>query len=167
MDKFVRGRYTAKMDDSFLLFVIGLRIHQLWKIHLWIPIIISMQKMINELYRNKDLGFLDMKFFISWRGVTLLQYWKSFEHLEKYARQGAIHLKAWKDFNQKVAKTGSVGFYHESYVVRQGEYECMYVNMPVYGLARAGSHLPATGRRETARGRMEGQKPTGTNGPNI
>jgi len=154
MAKFVPGRHTAEMEGSFVVFVIGLRIHQLWKIHLWFPIIIAMQKMIIELYKNKEIGFMDMKTFLSWRGVTQLQYWRSFEHLESYARQGATHLKAWKDFNQRVAKTGAVGFYHESYVVQAGEYECMYVNMPVYGLARAGKHIPVSGRRETARGRM-------------
>lgn len=155
MAKFIPGRYTAQTDGSFVVFVIGLRIHQLWRINKWIPIIVSMQKMINELYTNKELGFLDMKFFISWRGVTLLMYWKSFDHLERYAKNGAIHLKAWKDFNQKVAKSGSVGIYHETYVVQPGQYECIYVNMPVYGLARASHHVAATGRRETARGRME------------
>jgi len=158
MAKFIEGRYTAQMDGSFVVFVIGVRIHQLWKLHRWIPIIVSMQKMIIELYGNKNLGFLDMKFFISWRGVTLLQYWRSFDHLERYARQAPLHLKAWKDFNQKVAGTGAVGFYHESYVVHADEYECMYVNMPKYGLARAGEHIPATGKRETARGRMGGER---------
>jgi hypothetical protein len=155
MAKFVPGRYTAQVDGSFVVFVIGLRIHQLWKMNEWIPIIVSMQKMLKELYTNKELGFLDMKFFISWRGVTLFMYWKSFEHLENYAKHGAIHLKAWKDFNQKIAKSGAVGVYHETYVVQPGQYECMYVNMPVYGLARASSHVPATGNRETARGRLE------------
>lgn len=110
--------------------------------------------MITELYKNKELGFLDMKFFISWRGVTLILYLRSFEHLEHYARNEAKHLEAWKNFNKKVASTGEVGFYHETYNVQEGQYECMYVNMPVYGLARASNHVPATGKRETARGRL-------------
>lgn len=154
MAKFVTGRYTAEMDGSFAVFVIGMRIHKLLHFWRWIPIITAMQAMIIELYKNKELGFLDMKFFISWRGVTLLQYWRSFEHLEHYARHEAKHLEAWRNFNKKVASTGAVGFYHETYLVQEGQYECMYVNMPVYGLARAGKHVPATGRRETARGRL-------------
>lgn len=85
---------------------------------------------------------------------VLLQYWRSFEHLEKYARHGEIHLEAWRNFYNKVSKSGAVGFYHETYIVQEGQYECMYVNMPVYGLARASQHIPATGRRETARGRL-------------
>jgi Domain of unknown function (DUF4188) len=66
----------------------------------------------------------------------------------------AKHLEAWRNFNKKVARTGEVGFYHETYIVQEGQYECMYVNMPVYGLARASNHVPATGKRETARGRL-------------
>jgi hypothetical protein len=96
-----------------------------------------------------------MKFFISWRGITLIQYWKSFDHLEQYARQGDIHLKAWRNFNQLASKSNSVGFYHETYLIQPGEYECVYVNMPVNGLARATKHVPATGKRETERGRLQ------------
>jgi hypothetical protein len=154
MGKVMKGRYTAQTDESFVVFIIGMRIHNFFAIHRWLPIIIQMQAMILELYRNKDLGFLDMKFFISWRGITLIQYWKSFDHLEQYAMQGAIHVKAWRDFNKLASKSSSVGFYHETYMVQPGEYECVYVNMPVYGLARATKHVPATGKRETARGRL-------------
>jgi hypothetical protein len=154
MAKIVPGRFTADIEGSFVVFVIGMRINKLLYFWKWIPVITAMQAMITELYKNKELGFLDMKFFISWRGITLLQYWRSFDHLERYARNGAKHLEAWRNFNKKVASTGEVGFYHETYIVQKGQYECMYVNMPVYGLARASNHVPATGRRETARGRL-------------
>jgi len=30
------------------------------------------------------------------------------------------------------------------------QYECVYNKMPVFGLAKAGSHVPAIGKRETA-----------------
>jgi hypothetical protein len=33
----------------------------------------------------------------------------------------------------------------------------VYNNMPIYGLANATDHLPATGRKETARRRMGGE----------
>lgn len=154
MGKVVPGRFTADIQGPFVVFVIGMRINKLFYFWKWIPIITAMQSMITELYQNKELGFLDMKFFISWRGVTLIQYWRSFEHLENYARNGAIHLEAWRNFNKKIASTGAVGFYHETFLVQEGQYECMYVNMPVYGLARASNHVPATGKRETARGRL-------------
>jgi hypothetical protein len=154
MGKIVPGRHTANIEGSFVVFVIGMRINKFLYFWKWVPIITAMQGMITELYKNKELGFLDMKFFISWRGVTLIQYWRSFEHLKYYARNEAKHLEAWRNFNKKVARTGAVGFYHETYIVQEGQYECMYLNIPVYGLARASNHVPATGKRETARGRL-------------
>uniref|UniRef100_UPI00403FAB38 monooxygenase family protein n=1 Tax=Paenibacillus sp. FSL W7-1088 TaxID=2921695 RepID=UPI00403FAB38 len=45
-----------------------------------------------SLYMNPDTGFLGTEFFMSWRGVTLLQYWRSYDELEKYAR-GGLHLQ--------------------------------------------------------------------------
>jgi hypothetical protein len=48
----------------------------------------------------------------------------------------------------------SVGIWHETYLVNQGHYETVYANMPRWGLAAAGSHLPAIGRRNTARDRL-------------
>lgn len=154
MSKVISGRYTAQIDGSFVVFIIGMRINRLWAVHKWLPAFKAMNPMIQELYRNRDLGFLDTSFHLSWRGVTLIQYWKSFEQLEHYARKGAHHLAAWKDFNQKVGTSGVVGIYHETYLVPEQQYECLYNNMPVFGLARAGSHVPATGKRETASRRL-------------
>jgi hypothetical protein len=154
MNKVIPGRYTAQIDGSFVVFIIGMRINKLWAVHKWLPAFMAMNPMIQELYRNRDLGFLDTSFHLSWRGVSLIQYWKSFEQLEHYAQKGAIHLAAWKDFNQKVGTSGVVGIYHETYLVPDKQYECVYNNMPVFGLAKAGNHVPAIGKRETASRRL-------------
>ncbi|NMO96316.1 DUF4188 domain-containing protein [Paenibacillus lemnae] len=154
MSHVIAGRYTAEMEDSFVVFIIGMRINKLWAVHKWLPVFQAMGPMISELYQNKELGFLNGTFHLSPRGATVIQYWRSFEELEHYARHGEKHLTAWKNFNRKIGTDGSVGIYHESYLVSKGQYEAMYNNMPVYGLAAAGSHLPATGRRETAGQRL-------------
>ncbi|MGZ9586724.1 DUF4188 domain-containing protein [Paenibacillus marinisediminis] len=154
MSSVIPGRYTAHIDGSFVVFIIGMRINKLWAVHRWLPVFMAMNPMMQELYRNRDLGFLDASFHFSWRGVSVVQYWRSFEHLEQYARQGAVHLEAWRSFNQKVGTSGTVGIYHETYLVPEGQYECLYNNMPVYGLAKAGSHVPAIGKRETAGRRL-------------
>lgn len=39
-------------------------------------------------------------------------------------------------------------------MVQPGNYEAIYSNMPVFGLAKSTEHLPAVGRRETARRRL-------------
>ncbi len=44
---------------------------------------------------------------------------------------------------------------HETYRVRPGDYECVYNNMPPFGLAAFTKMVPATGRRESAAGRMD------------
>jgi hypothetical protein len=89
-------------------------------------------------------------------------YWRSFEDLERFARSPAEpHLAAWRRFSQSVGADGSVGIWHETYLVEPGCYEALYSNMPVFGLARATAHLPVSGRRESARDRVEGEKPGG------
>jgi len=51
---------------------------------------------------------------------------------------------------------GAVGIFHETYVVKQGTYECVYANMPAFGLAAAGEMVPAIGRMQGAKSRMTG-----------
>ncbi|MNJ58779.1 hypothetical protein D3C77_544320 [compost metagenome] len=72
--------------------------------------------------------------------MTLLQYWRSYEQLEKYAR-GGMHLESWKHFNKSVGTDGTVGIYHETYRVQPGMYECIYGNMPKFGLAKVSNHV--------------------------
>jgi hypothetical protein len=85
-----------------------------------------------------------------------VQYWRSFDHLERYARnRDQQHWPAWVAFNRKVGNaSGDVGIWHETYKVSAGQYECLYGAMPRFGLAKAAGHVPATGARESARGRM-------------
>lgn len=47
-----------------------------------------------------------------------------------------------------------MGIGHETDLVPEGQYECLDGNMPATGLALAGTHLPARGGRETAKGRL-------------
>ena len=87
-----------------------------------------------------------------------VQYWRSFEDLEKFARRPSDpHLQVWKDYNQRIGSDGSVGIWHETYLVNNGKFECVYGNMPLFGLAAATRHVAAVGNRETARLRIGGQ----------
>jgi hypothetical protein len=155
MGKIHAGRYAAEMDGEFVVFIIGMRVNRLFAIHKWFPAFKAMGPMIRELYMNRDLGFLGTEYFLSWRGVTLLQYWRSYEQLEKYAR-GGVHLEAWKHFNRSVGTDGTVGIYHETYKVQPGMYECIYGNMPKFGLGKVSNHIPAVGRMETSKRRLGG-----------
>ena len=149
------GRYSAQIDGSFVVFLIGMRVNRLLAVHKWLPVARAMGPMVEHLLAHKELGLLHAQPFLYWRGAALVQYWRSFEQLEHFARDPALnHLEPWKRFNRAVGADGSVGIWHETYQVQAGQYECVYGNMPPFGLAVAGQHLPAVGKRETARRRM-------------
>jgi Domain of unknown function (DUF4188) len=114
-----------------------------------------MGPMIKTLYQHPEKGFLGAQTFVYWRGIAVVQYWRSFDDLEKFARDKSDpHLSAWRRFNRAIGTDGSVGIWHESFLVDAGQYEAVYGNMPVFGLAAATKHVPAVGHRETARRRL-------------
>jgi hypothetical protein len=145
-------RVTAQIDGDFVVFLIGMRINTWWKVHKWLPVFRAMPAMISELKKRPESGFLG---HIMGLGV-IVQYWRSFEHLEAYARdQNQSHWPAWVDFNRRVGNSrGDVGIWHETYKVRAGEFECVYSGMPPFGLAKASRRVDAVGRLESARNRL-------------
>ncbi|MDZ8067945.1 MAG: DUF4188 domain-containing protein [Nostoc sp. DedQUE08] len=157
MAQVIPGRFTAEIDKPFVVFLIGMRINKLFAFSKWIPTARAMSLMLQSLNQNPEKGFLGGETFVYWRGVGLIQYWRSFEDLERFARNPAdAHLKAWQRFNQAIGADGSVGIWHETYLIEPGRYEAVYGNMPVFGLAAATKHVPAMGRKETARRRLGG-----------
>jgi hypothetical protein len=147
-------RLTAEIDGEVVVFLIGMRINRLWKVHKWLPVMRAMSRMLREVQADPASGFLGVE---QWGGnpSVMVQYWRSFEQLERYATDKArAHLSAWAAFNRSVGSNGDVGIWHETYRVRRGDYECVYNNMPLFGLAKATRAVPATGRRESAPGRM-------------
>ena len=149
-------RVTAEIDDEVVVFLIGMRVNQVWKVHRWLPVMRAMGRMLGELDADPEAGLLSTE---GWFGRTtiLVQYWRSFEALEAYAvDKGREHLPAWAAFNRAIGSNGEVGIWHETYRIRPGDYECVYNNMPPFGLGKATRLVPATGRREDAVGRMAG-----------
>lgn len=152
--KINKARLTADIDGEFVVFVIGMRPHKLWKVHKWLPVAMAMPRMLSELGKHPESGFLGSESF-GMLGGCIVQYWRSFEHLEAYARErDAQHWPAWVAFNKRVASNGDVGIWHETYKVAAGAYECVYNNMPDFGLGKASRLVPASGYRETASGRI-------------
>ncbi|WP_407541134.1 DUF4188 domain-containing protein [Deinococcus radiomollis] len=149
------ARLAAELDGDFVVFIIGFRINQFWRVNAWLPVFLAMPKMLRELARQPELGLLGGQF----AGLTIIQYWRSTEHLNVYAQaRSHEHLPAWRAFNQNARKAaGAVGIWHETYRVAAGQYEAIYVGMPKHGLGTAGRLVPASGRRATAAGRMGGQ----------
>jgi hypothetical protein len=155
MAQVVKGRFTAKMDEPFVVFLIGMRINRPLAVGKWLPTARAMMPMLRELYRHPEKGFLGGEFFFYGRGPALVQYWRSFEDLEGFARNpDDPHMPAWQRFNREARSSGAVGIWHETYLVEPGAYETIYANMPEFGLAKATERVPAIGGRETARRRL-------------
>lgn len=148
----LQRRVTAKIEGDFVVFLIGARINKPWNIKDVIWFIPLMPRMIKELEARPDSGFLGAE---GLGMTTLVQYWRSLDQLMAYARErDSVHFPAWVEFNKRIGSRGDIGIWHETYCVRAGEYECVYNNMPAFGLARVASLVDATGSRQTARGRL-------------
>ena len=158
MAKVVPGRFTAQTDEPFVVFLIGMRINRFFAFKKWLLGVMAMRSMLYVLNRHPGTGALGTQLFFYWRGIGAIQYWRSFDDLEKFAQsKDDPHLDAWRRFNKVIGTDGSVGIWHETFLVEAGRYEGLYNNMPIFGLAAATEHIPAIGRRETARRRLGGE----------
>ncbi|MDZ7727440.1 MAG: DUF4188 domain-containing protein [Dehalococcoidia bacterium] len=135
----IARRMTADIEGDFVVFLIGMRINRPWKPWKWLPVFNAMPRMLRELANDPSSGFLGARLcFASPISPTVIQYWRSFEQLERYARaRDAERRPAWVKFNRKVASNGDVGIWHETYLVPARQYECVYNNMPPTGLGAA------------------------------
>jgi hypothetical protein len=98
------GRCTAEIDGDFVVFLIGMRINRFWKPHKWLPVAAAMPRMLAELARTPDLGLLHARTHFGFPNIMVVQYWRSFAHLHRYATDRALaHLPAWKAFNHAIA----------------------------------------------------------------
>jgi hypothetical protein len=152
MAEIIPDRMSAEIDGDFVVFIIGMRINSIWRVHKWLPVFRAMPRMLKELAHHPESGYLGS---IS-GGLINVQYWRSFGHLEAYARShDHLHWPAWVAFNKRMRESrGDVGIWHETYQVRAGQYEAIYSGMPQWGLGSIGKLIPASGRQESARGRL-------------
>ena len=156
MARVVAKRVTAKIDGDFVVFLIGMRINKPWKLHKWLPVFLAMPKMVRELEARPESGFLG---HVMTLGV-IVQYWRSFDHLEAFARdESDPHLAAWRNYWKRVGKQNRTGIWHETYLVRAGEYEAVYANTPPRGLGKASRLVPMS-ESSTARLRLRKASPT-------
>ncbi|MBL8548985.1 MAG: DUF4188 domain-containing protein [Hyphomonadaceae bacterium] len=149
-------RMAAEIEGDFVIFLIGMRINKWWKVGKWLPASAAMPRMLKELKGRPELGLLHARAHFNFPNAVLIQYWRSFEQLHAYAVDpSAAHLPAWRAFNRAIGSSGDVGIWHETYLVRAGQYEAFYHNMPAFGLGLAGQLVEATGARKSARGRLK------------
>lgn len=154
MPQTINQRIAAQIEGDFVIFLIGARVNRWWKIPQLIRVGRAMGRMLKELSQQPEMGLMHVE---SWTGRTtiLVQYWRSFDHLHAYARaRDAEHLPAWAEFNRTIGSNGDVGIWHETYLIKAGQYEAIYNNMPEFGLAKAAGWVPAAGKKGTAQGRL-------------
>ena len=148
-----QGRWTAEIEGDFVVFLIGARINsklQALKVFLDLGGRRGMNHMLKYLTDNPDKGLLGYEN----AGFTIIQYWRSFEHLERFAKDTTDpHIEVWRNYWKRVGKSTRAGIWHETYLVRDGEYEAIYGNMPPRGLGKATTLVPLDAS-STARRRL-------------
>lgn len=146
-------RLTVPPDQRFVVFLIGARINRLWMLPLIFGVSAAMGRMMKELLANPESGLLSYESY-GGRTTLMVQYWRSVEDLERYARdRQRQHAPAWREWIRRWGLSGGVGVWHETYVVEPGNYECVYHHMPAFGLGKVGPRVPAVGPLKTAPGR--------------
>lgn len=173
-DEVIERKVTAEREEAFVVFHIGMRINAFWKLHRWLPLMLVAPRMVRELAGDAESGLLGSRTVVGpgVRHIGFVQYWESFDALREYARDSdRLHFPAWQEYYQSGTKeVAAVGIWHETYLVRAGEYETVYNNMPPHGLAACDGTevVPAANRRETASGRLgrsdETESPVSTSG---
>ncbi|BDA43927.1 probable monooxygenase af470 [Coccomyxa sp. Obi] len=149
----IKESSTAHIKGDFVVFHIGLSVHNWWQMRTWLPAVQAMPAMLKELKENPECGFLGGHAYLG-NPTLLVQYWRSFDQLMEYARAPSRqHFPAWMRIRELMRATDSFGIYHETFKVRAGEYECIYMNLHPYGLGGAMGPVPIKGRYNTARGR--------------
>jgi hypothetical protein len=156
MAEIIKQRMCAELEGEFVVFLIGARMLKPWKVWKWWPVVRAMTAMRMELAQHPELGLLHAQDFNGFPDAMTVQYWKSFEHLEAYAKaRDHKHLPAWQSFYKRVGMDGDVGIWHETYLISPGRYENIYGGMPRFGLGAAGDLVEAVGARQLARQRIK------------
>ncbi|MGW1751229.1 DUF4188 domain-containing protein [Streptomyces sp. NPDC002092] len=158
------SRTTADAKGDVVVLLIGMRINRFWAVHLWLPVLLGMFRMLRELAKDPARGLLSRVLLsASPRTYCVVQYWESKEKLYAYATApDAFHHTAWAAINRKERSgklRGQVGIWHETYVVPEGSYEAIYGDMPAFGLAAAHGQIPLEKRGRYAKDRLAFRSP--------
>jgi Domain of unknown function (DUF4188) len=145
-------RMTVEIDGDFVVFLIGARLSKLRALRSFADLggRRGMKHMLDYLVAHPEKGLLAYEMGLP----TIVQYWRSFEHLEAFAsNQDDPHLEVWRRYWRRVGKSDRTGIWHETFLVKDGQYEAVYGNMPPHGLGKAG-RLVSVGQSSSARDRL-------------
>ncbi len=156
MSQVYPGRFTAGAPgDATAVFLIGLRFNTLRSLVKARSVVVAMPRMLRYLGSHPESGLLE---FHQWFGRTtmLVSYWRTAADVQRFASDAsAPHAAAWRAFLKDIGDGPDVGIWHELYTIRPGDFEAIYDNMPQFGMAKAGQHLPISDGMRTSRQRMK------------
>ena len=141
MSQVKQGRWTARIEGDFVVFIIGARFDVRNPVRSLRDLggRMSMPQMLKYLMKHPEKGLLGYE----QSGLTSIQYWRSFEDLERFAKdEDDPHLAVWRKYWKRVGKSPRTGIWHETFLVRAGEYEAIYGNMAPRGLGKASELVP-------------------------
>jgi hypothetical protein len=136
-------RMTAEIEGDFVVFLIGARFSKLQLARSFADLggRRGMKHMLDYLVARPEKGLLAYEMGLP----TIVQYWRSFEQLEAFAKdKDDPHLDVWRQYWRRVGRTGRTGIWHETFLVKAGQYEAVYGNMPPHGLGKAGRLVPVS-----------------------
>ncbi|KAL3893513.1 MAG: hypothetical protein SGARI_008130 [Bacillariaceae sp.] len=151
----VRGRKMAKIEGDFVVFHIGFRPNnKIDKFSKWMGD--AFESMVEELENDPKLGFLGGEFYAGTTGTFMVQYWKSTDQLNAYARDSTNrHASPWAKLMKMGRESADYGFWHETFEVQAGQYESIFVNCPpmLLGNCHETELIQCEGRNNSAAGR--------------
>lgn len=154
MTEIHKGRWTAEIEGDFVVFLIGARFNRPLRALRSLRDLggrNGMKQMLDYLAERPEKGLLGYEMGFP----TIVQYWRSFGHLEAFAKdRDDPHLDVWRNYWRRLGKDDRTGIWHETFLVRAGEYEAVYGNMPPKGLGKAAGLVPV-GESSTARTRIK------------
>ena len=136
-------RMTAEIEGDFVVFLIGARFSKLQLVRSFADLggRRGMKHMLDYLVARPEKGLLAYEMGLP----TIVQYWRSFEQLEAFAKdKDDPHLEVWRQYWRRVGRTGRTGIWHETFLVKAGQYEAVYGNMAPHGLGKAGRLVPVS-----------------------
>ncbi|HEX3792276.1 MAG TPA: DUF4188 domain-containing protein [Pseudonocardiaceae bacterium] len=171
MTEIFPGRWTAQLtakpessgeDADVVLFLIGMRVNKLWRLDQYLWIGLAMVRMLAYLAKHPEAGMIRAH---NWFGRTTMQvgYWRSLADLVAFAaEESQPHQPAWRRYYRTASRSGAVGVWHETYLIRAGQVESIYANMPRFGLAEAAEHVRVDRGTSSARQRVRRSGSTGS-----
>jgi hypothetical protein len=145
-------RMRAEIEGDFVVFLIGARLSKLQLVQGFMDLggRRGMRHMLDYLVARPEKGLLAYEMGLP----TIVQYWRSFEQLEAFAKdKDDPHLDIWRQYWRRVGRSARTGIWHETFLVRAGQYEAVYGNMPPHGLGKAGRLVPVS-ESSSARSRL-------------